>query len=186
MASSGGGAEPKVPLRKRAPSWCPGGVARQLYHCDVCNAAIVSYDLKSHYKSKTDFVQLQRLVDGEEVVGEIGPHTRYMWEKGFTEENLPSYRYHKMQKTVAKGPMDSFLGRRAVEEQVGGRLEGMVESVRKEEEVKGRPEKEVMEVDEGKKSDESEEEGGDKKEEDDVEQEKEDDEEDDEGDEDED
>ena len=122
-------------------------MAHQLYHCDVCNAAIVSYDLKNHYKSKTNFVQLTMLMDREEVVGEIGPHTRYMWEKGFTEANLPSYRYHKMQKAGSRGPMDSFFGRKAVEEQVGSRLKGMRESVRKDDKVKGRTEREVMEVD---------------------------------------
>ena len=47
-------------------------------------------------------------------LGEIGPHTRYMVARGFTRSRLPSYKYHKMEKKVRRGPMDNFFGRAAV------------------------------------------------------------------------
>ena len=84
-----GGVGGKVPERGKGgkpPSLLSGGPGRQRYHCDVCNILQISYDLKHHYSSKTEWKKLDRLQNGvklEVVVNEMGdidPHTRYMWE----------------------------------------------------------------------------------------------------------
>ena len=106
------------------PPKVEGGLARQKYHCDVCDAAFISYDIKNHYVSNTNFEQLELLVEGREEkmvvaqLGEIGPHTRYMVARGFTRTSLPSYKYHRMEKKVRRGPMDNFFGR------AGGQVRG--------------------------------------------------------------
>ena len=85
------------------------------YHCDVCNVAIKSYDIKHHYKAKTNFKQLQKLNDGkdekvvEEELGEINEHTKYMVKKGYSKTNLPSYITHRREKLAERGPMDISL-----------------------------------------------------------------------------
>ena len=58
----------------------PGGKARQKYICDVCQTPVISYDLKNHYKSKTNWEQLKKLQMGEdesniEELGDIEAHT---------------------------------------------------------------------------------------------------------------
>jgi hypothetical protein len=89
-----GGAE--YTYTSRMPPKVEGGLARQKYHCDVCDAAFISYDIKNHYVSNTNFEQLELLVEGREEkmvaaqLGEIGPHTRYMVARGFTRTSLPS------------------------------------------------------------------------------------------------
>ena len=63
----------------------------------MCNTAIISYDVKNHYISKTDWGKLVRLSDEvmEEVVvaemGDIDPHIRYMWINKYSKVNLLSY-----------------------------------------------------------------------------------------------
>ena len=37
------------------------GPACQKYHCKVCDVAIISYDLKHHYSSLTDWDKLDEL-----------------------------------------------------------------------------------------------------------------------------
>ena len=97
----------------RMPPKVVGDLACQKYHCAVCDAAIISYDLKNHYISNTNFEQLELLGEGKEEklvvaqLGEIGLHTRYMVAHGFTRVNLPSYRHHRMEKKVQKGPKPS-------------------------------------------------------------------------------
>ena len=72
----------------------PGGKARQKYICDVCQTPVISYDLKNHYKSKTNWEQLKKLQMGvdesnDEELGEIEAHTYYMYKNGYTESKLP-------------------------------------------------------------------------------------------------
>ena len=93
MAGKGGGSQSVLPG--------PGGKARQKYLCDVCHTAIISYDIKNHYKSNTNWEQLKKLQMGVEEnnvieeLGEIGPHTLYMYKNGYTETKLPSYLTHR-------------------------------------------------------------------------------------------
>lgn len=102
----------------KTASLLSGGPGRQKYHCDVCNILQISYDLKHHYSSKTEWKKLERLQNGVKLevvvkeMGDIDPHTRYMWENKHNRKNLPSYLTHKREKTVRSGPMDLFLGRR--------------------------------------------------------------------------
>ena len=76
MEGKGGGSQSVLPGRK----------ARQKYLCDVCETPIISYDVKNHYKSKTNWEQLKKLQMGVEEknvieeLGEIGPHTLYMYK----------------------------------------------------------------------------------------------------------
>ena len=131
----GGGSEGKVKERGKGAGGKPasllsGGPGRQRYHCDVCNILQISYDLKHHYSSKTEWKKLERLQNGvkfEVVVkemGDIDPHTRYMWENKHNRKNLPSYLTHKREKTVRSGPMDLFLGRRETQTDHEERAEG--------------------------------------------------------------
>ena len=95
-----------------------GGPACQRYYCDVCNLLVISYNIKNHYVSRTDWKKLERLSKGvsEDLVvaemGEIDSHTRYMWSNKHSKSNLPSYLTHRKEKTVSRGPTDFFLGRR--------------------------------------------------------------------------
>jgi hypothetical protein len=97
-------------------------VARQRYHCEACPTLVISYDLKHHYSSKTNWDQLEQLNKGvskEDVISELGEldaHTMYMFKHGYKKTSLPNYRSHKMQRSVHRGPMDAFLGRRRVPE----------------------------------------------------------------------
>ena len=86
-----------------------GGKSTQLYFCEACPAKVKSFHLKKHYKDKTNFELLARLKDGEEVEG-VDPHTRYMYEKGYSQSKLPSYFTHKMVSVVKRGPLDKLLG----------------------------------------------------------------------------
>ena len=89
---------------------------RAKYHCDVCDEAVISYDLKNHYKAKTDFEQLKKLRDGKEEklveleLGKINEHTKYMLRKGYSKFNLPSYKNHRREKLAQqRGPLDICL-----------------------------------------------------------------------------
>ena len=88
-----------------------GGKSTQYYYCEACPAKVMSFHLKKHYKEKTNFDLLGRLRDGEVIEG-VDPHTRYMWEKGYTEKNLPSYFTHKMVPVVKSGPLEQLLLRK--------------------------------------------------------------------------
>ena len=72
----------------------PGGKARQKYICDVCQTPVISYDLKNHYKLKTNWEQLKKLQMGEdesnvEELEDIEAHTYYMYKNSYTESKLP-------------------------------------------------------------------------------------------------
>ena len=90
-----------------------GGKSTQYYVCEACPAKVKAFHLKKHYKDKTNFALLAKLKDGKKVVQHVDPHTRFMWEKGYTEKNPPSYLTHKMVHVVKKGPLercvDKFL-----------------------------------------------------------------------------
>ena len=95
----------------------PGGLARQRYHCEVCGVAIISYDIKTHYKSKTNWEILDKMNKGIELEEEeVEPHTRYMYENKLNMQRLPSYLTHKMEKKTKRGPMDIFLNSNKVKE----------------------------------------------------------------------
>ena len=71
-------------------------LSKQRFHCEVCNALYVSYDLKHHYQAKTDWKLLERLRSGGEADGEhVDQHTHYMLTGKFSQSNLPNYIYHK-------------------------------------------------------------------------------------------
>ena len=75
----------------------PGGMARQKYLCNMCQTPIISYDMKTHYKSITNWEQLKKLQMGVEEnnvieeLGDIGYHTYYMYKNGYTKNRWPSY-----------------------------------------------------------------------------------------------
>ena len=85
-----------------------GGKSTQYYVCEACPAKVISYNLKKHYKEKTNFDLLAKLKGGE-VIENVDPHTQFMWEKGYTEKKLPSYLNHKMVPVVKRGPLDKLL-----------------------------------------------------------------------------
>ena len=58
----GGGGKVKERGKGGKPaSLLSGGPGRQRYHCDVFNILQISYDLKHHYSSKTEWKKLERL-----------------------------------------------------------------------------------------------------------------------------
>ena len=81
-----------VPLTQ-SQSFLPGK-ARQKYIRDVCQTPVISYDLKNHYKLKTNWEQLKKLQMGEDEsnvkeLGDIEAHTYCMYKNGYTESKLP-------------------------------------------------------------------------------------------------
>ena len=95
--------------------------ARSKYHCDVCDLPVISYDLKNHYLSKTDWEKLEKLRkcdgDGTQInVEDLDDHTKYMLKWKHTKNNLPSYKNHRREKTIKVGPIDNlfrFQGRKS-------------------------------------------------------------------------
>ena len=92
----GAGAGPSGSSQTQSQSFLPGpgGKARQKYICDVCQTPVISYDLKNHYKSKTNWEQLKKLQMGEdesnvEELEDIKAHTYCMYKNGYTESKLP-------------------------------------------------------------------------------------------------
>ena len=93
MLGTGEGGGGKVKERGKGgkpASLLSGGPGRQRYHCDVCNILQISYDLKHHYSSKTEWKKLERLqnwVKLEVVVKEMGdidpPHKIYVGEQAY-------------------------------------------------------------------------------------------------------
>ena len=87
-----------------------GGKSTQSYWCEACPAKVKAFHLKKHYKDKTNFDLLSRLNEGDEVEG-VDPHTQFMWERGYTEKNLPSYLTHKMVQAVKRGPLEALFAK---------------------------------------------------------------------------
>ena len=85
------------------------GKNTQYYFCEACPAKVISFLVKKHYKDKTNFELLSKLKGGEDIEN-VDPHTRFMWEKGYTQKNLPSYHTHKMVPVVKSGPLEKLFG----------------------------------------------------------------------------
>ncbi len=75
----GAGAGPSGSSQTQSQSFLPRK-ARQKYIRDVCQTPVISFDLKNHYKFKTNWEQLKKLQMGEdesnvEELGDIEAHT---------------------------------------------------------------------------------------------------------------
>ena len=120
---------------------------RSKYYCDVCNVAIISYDLKNLYLNRTDWEKLDKLQSEETKSGDaadggtqkinvdnldLDDHTKYMFKWKHTKDNLPTYKTHRRVKIIKEGPMDKFFhsqGRKSLENEIHPDPEVSVQSV---------------------------------------------------------
>lgn len=91
----------------QAKPGCEGGRNKKKYRCQAngCKVTPRGNDLASHYKTKTDWVQVKNMAAAvgdaalERMLQQAGPHnTRYIFEKGYSEKRLPHWANHVMVK----------------------------------------------------------------------------------------
>ena len=81
-----------------------GGRSKKKYRCQAsgCGVTPRGCDLSQHYKSKTDWdiVKKMKAAMGtaarEKLLQEADPHTRFIIEKHYAENRLPTYTSHVM------------------------------------------------------------------------------------------
>ena len=82
------------------------------YKCNVCKHSMRGCDLPRHYKNMTnwsDFAKLKQCVGDTEVeaqLAKVDPHTAFMFRNNYKENNLLTWRSHKLWKNpeAAAGP----------------------------------------------------------------------------------
>ena len=86
-----------------------GGHTRQKYKCraDGCQVTPMGVNLSKHYQVNTDWVQLKELKAcvGDEALrkklDQTDPHTRFIFEKGYSKTRLPHWSNHaRVKETV--------------------------------------------------------------------------------------
>jgi hypothetical protein len=81
-----------------------GGRSKKKYRCQAsgCGVTPRGSDLSQHYKSKTDWDKVKRMNAAmgtaalEKLLQEADPHTRFIFEKHYAENRLPTYTSHIM------------------------------------------------------------------------------------------
>jgi hypothetical protein len=81
-----------------------GGKSKKKYRCQAsgCGVTPRGCDLSQHYKSKTDWDVVRRMKAAmgtaarDKLVQEADPHTRFIIEKHYDENRLPTYTSHVM------------------------------------------------------------------------------------------
>ena len=79
-----------------------GGRTRQKYRCkaDGCQVTPMGVNLAKHYKVNTDWVLLRELkacvgdAALKKKLDQADPHTRYIFEKGYSKKTLPHWSHH--------------------------------------------------------------------------------------------
>jgi len=79
-----------------------GGRTKQKYRCkaDGCQVTPMGVNLAKHYKVNTDWVLLKELkacvgdAALKKKMDQTDPHTRYIFEKGYSKKRLPHWSHH--------------------------------------------------------------------------------------------
>ena len=90
----------------QAKPGCEGGRNKKKYRCQAngCNVTPRGNDLANHYKAKTDWDEVKKMAAAvgdaalEKMLQQAGPHTRYIFQKGYSEKRLPHWANHVMVK----------------------------------------------------------------------------------------
>ena len=88
-----------------------GGRTRQKYRCkaDGCQVTPMGVNLAKHYKVNTDWVLLKELkacvgdAALKKKMDQTDPHTRYIFEKGYSKKRLPHCSHHA--RVTMAGPL---------------------------------------------------------------------------------
>ena len=81
-----------------------GGSSKLKYKCHCCMVTPRGCDLKRHYKNCVDWSLFDKLKGkvGDRALVELrskaDPHTLYIFDRGYSRGNLPSYQTHVMVK----------------------------------------------------------------------------------------
>jgi hypothetical protein len=113
-----------MPVRGQAKPGCEGGRNKKKYMCKAngCKVTPRGNDLANHYNAKTDWVQVKKMGAAvgdaalEKMLQQAGPHTTYIFEKGYSKKRLPHWANHVMVKepeaeASSAGPRQLKIGR---------------------------------------------------------------------------
>ena len=86
------------------------------YWCEGCAVTPRGCDLKKHYKTNVNWPLLKRLkaakgAELQELRDEADRHTLFIFDRGYSWENLPSYQNHAEAKEANTERIEAGLGR---------------------------------------------------------------------------
>ena len=92
------------------------GRAHVKYRCKGCAVTPRGCDLKKHYKTNVNWPLLKRLkaakgAELQELRDEADRHTLFIFDRGYSWENLPSYQNHAEAKEANTGRIEAGPGR---------------------------------------------------------------------------
>ena len=92
------------------------GRAHVKYRCKGCAVTPRECDLKKHYKTNVNWPLLKRLkaakgAELQELRDEADRHTLFIFDMGYSWENLPSYHNHAEAKEANTGRIEAGPGR---------------------------------------------------------------------------
>ena len=90
--------------------------AKVKYWCKGCTVTPRGCDLKKHYKTNVNWPLLKRLkaakgAELQELRDEADRHTLFIFDRGYSWENLPSYQNHAEAKEANTGRIEAGPGR---------------------------------------------------------------------------